>query len=137
MTHDVADLSNEADGMFVSWESFESGRIRLVANTDDGDGIEMRGAPDWVLEVVSKSSEEKDKGWLKKAYHQAEVAEYWLVDARGESIDFSIMRWRPQGFEQVPIDVEGWRPSPVFRCEVKLTRAKDRIGGWRYTLATR
>ena len=44
LTHDDAELSNEPDGMFVSWQSLESGRIRLIATEPDGDGIEMRGA---------------------------------------------------------------------------------------------
>ena len=83
ITNDQADLSNEADATFISWESWETGRIQLITAPGDDDGIEMSGSPDWVLEVVSNSSERKDTVWLPDAYHAADVREYWLVDARG------------------------------------------------------
>jgi len=137
VTNDQADLSNEADATFNLWESLETGRIQLVTSPDDDDGIEMRGSPDWVLEVVSNSSERKDTVWLPDAYHAAAVREYWLVDARGEQIDFTLHVWRPEGFEIIQPDNDGWRKSEVFNCIVCLDRERDRIGGWTYELLIR
>ena len=137
ITNDQAELSNEADATFISWESLETGRIQLVASPDDDDGIQIRGSPDWVLEVVSTSSEQKDTVWLPEAYHAANVKEYWLVDARGEQIEFTMYVWRPDGFEIVPAREDGWRNSEVFGCGALLDRDRDRMGNWRYTLFVR
>lgn len=137
VTNDQADLSNEADATFVSWESLETGRLQLITLPDDDDGIEMRGSPDWVLEVVSNSSERKDTVWLPDAYHAATVREYWLVDARGEKIKFTMHVWRPDRFETIQPTDEGWRESEVFGCAVRLDRERDRMGGWSYTLLIR
>lgn len=136
-THDAADLSNEADGMFVSWASLESGRIRLITSDEDRDGIEMRGTPDWVLEVVSNSSVQKDTQWLPEAYHRAGIREFWLVDVRGESIQFTIFHWQAERFLAAVPDQDHWLRSKVFDRSFKLERNKNRIGAWTYSLQVR
>lgn len=81
-------------------------------------------------------AERKDTIWLPEAYHAASVREYWLVDARGEEINFTLRVWRSNEFE-IPPDVDGWRDSEVFGCAVRLDRERDRVGGWSYTLLIR
>ena len=66
-----AEISNEPDALFASWEAFKSGRIRMVPSKDDNDAIELDGTPDWILEVVSPSSVTKDKVRLRRCYHKA------------------------------------------------------------------
>jgi Uma2 family endonuclease len=56
ITNDEADLSNEPDAVFASWDTLESGRAVLSS-----DELELIGSPDWVLEIVSKSSVRKDR----------------------------------------------------------------------------
>jgi Uma2 family endonuclease len=137
ITNDQAQLSNEPDATFICWESLENGRIQLIPSRSDDDGIEMRGSPDWVLEVVSNSSQKKDTVWLTEAYHAASVKEYWIVDARGELIAFSIYVLRTGRFEVVEPQDNNWTPSEVFGCDFRLVRERDRIGAWSYTLHTR
>ena len=137
ITNDKADLSNVPDATFVSWESLKTGRVQLIKSTDEDDGIEMRGSPDWVLEVVNNSSVQKDTVWLPKAYHAATVKEYWLVDARGARIDFTMHVWRPDDFAVVPPDEGAWKESEVFSCAVRLERERDQVGGWSYELLIR
>ena len=45
------------------------------------------GAPDLVVEILSKSSAKKDRGYKKLLYEKYGVKEYWLVDLDGESIE--------------------------------------------------
>jgi len=135
LTNDKADLSNEADATFASWESLEGRRIRLVV-TENDDGIEMQGSPDWVLEVVSRSSVRKDTTVLPVAYHLAGVREYWLIDVRGKELVFTVRRWQPDGFEIVR-PREEWVWSDVFQREFRFQRKRNRIGGWSYTLHVR
>src|SRR5882724_11083293 len=59
LTNADANLSAEPDGLFFSWETLRTGRLRLVPS--EGQGImELEGSPDLVLEVVSKTSVRKD-----------------------------------------------------------------------------
>jgi Uma2 family endonuclease len=135
LTNDEADLSTEPDATFCSWECLTQARAMLVKTTAD-DGIEMRGSPDWVLEIVSDSSERKDAHVLAQCYHQAGVREYWLIDARGECIEFSVRHWQPAAFVTAE-PVADWHRSLVFQRQFRLTRVRDRIGGWSYTLDMR
>src|SRR5215208_3739768 len=81
VTNEAAGLSTEPDGTFVTWRSFEAGRVRLTPRPDrPGQYVELVGAPDWVMEVVSRSSVAKDTEALVGAYHRAGVAEYWIID---------------------------------------------------------
>ena len=134
VTNEAAGLSTEPDGTFVTWEGFDAGRVRLTPRTDrPGQFVELVGTPDWVLEVVSRSSVAKDKRELREAYHRAGVPEYWLVDARFDEVVFQILRRRRDRSVSVAAR-EGWVRSPVFGRGFRLERRKNRQGRWSYTL---
>ena len=56
------------------------------------DGQKVRGAPDLVIEILSPSSVETDRGAKRDLYGAHGVAEYWLVDPIAETV--SIHRHR-------------------------------------------
>jgi Uma2 family endonuclease len=134
LTNVAAGLATEPDGTFVTWASFLSGRVRLVPRTDQpGQYVELVGTPDWVLEVRSRSSVQKDTGWLRASYHRAGIPEYWLIDARYAEVSFQILRRRRDRYIVVaPRD--GWHRSTVFGHSFRLDRRENRVGGWRYSL---
>jgi len=49
------------------------------------DGV--RGAPDLVVEVLSRSTAERDRTIKRKLYQRQGVRAYWLVDHEGEWVD--------------------------------------------------
>ena len=121
MTNLKADLSGNPDATFVSKVSFRSGRVELVEGTEGG-YVELEGSPDMVLEVVSDSSVEKDNDVLMDLYWKAGIREYWLVDARGERIEFQILRHTARGYVATRPS-GGWRKSAVFSGKsFRLTR---------------
>jgi len=130
----VANLATEPDCTFVSYDNFKSGRTRVEARKDrPGQFMEIVGSPDWVLEVVSRSSVRKDTRLLKAAYHAAGVGEYWLINAMGDEIDFQILHHEPNGFAAAA-EEQGWRESRAFGRQFQLKRERDPVGMWRYTL---
>ena len=134
VTNEVADLSTEPDGAFVTWRSFEEGRVRLTPREDrPGQYVELQGTPDWILEVVSRSSVAKDTRVLREAYHRAGVPEYWIIDARFNAIDFQVLRHRRDRYV-VAAPRGGWHRSSVFGRGFRLERRLNRMGRWRYTL---
>lgn len=133
-----AKLSAEPDAVFALWETLESGRLSPPANKEDGTHTDLVGSPDWVCEVVSDSSVEKDTIVLQEKYHAADIREYWLIDARDDSepIDFKLQVWSPRSYDPAA-EKDGWQFSNVFGRWFKLTRCEGRLGHWRYDLQVR
>ena len=129
------DFTCQPDGMFVSHNAFETGRVRLVEATKDG-FLELEGSPDIVLEVVSNSSVHKDTVMMRELYWQAGITEYWLVDARGERLSFDILRHSSKGYVAVRRQ-NGWVKSAAFNKSFRLTRPLDEQDNPEYTLALR
>ena len=121
-----ADLSGNPDGTFVSHEAIESGRVKLFEGAQEG-YTEILGTPDMVLEVVSASSVTKDTVSLREAYFEAGISEYWLVDARGDRLEFQILKRGEMEYADTR-KVGGWIKSAVFGKSFKLTRGIDRSG---------
>ena len=126
----AADLSAEPDVVFVSEASLDSGRVRLVPKAGGGADryIELEGAPDLVVEIVSDASVRKDTERLPSAYHAAGVTELWLVDARGEELLFRIHRRGPTCYEPTETDQAGWQQSPVLGRWYRLERGRNAKG---------
>lgn len=133
LTHKKAGLSTVPDALFASYASIESRRVRISTVGKGELLVEWRGTPDWVLEIVSNSSETKDYEELLDAYFRAGIPEYWLIDARGEAIDFRIYRPGKRGYRQVQAK-NGWLGSPLFERRFRLTRELNRAKMWRYRL---
>lgn len=137
VTNKAAELSTEPDGTIVLWKSVKSGRVRLVPRAKHEDEcVELEGTPDLVIEIVSRSSLRKDTQKLRRAYHQAGIPEYWLINALGKRIDFQILAHRPASY--VATTSRGaWRRSEVFSRAFRLRRRRNPIGIWDYTLDVR
>jgi len=131
------DLSVEPDVVAVLWESLESGRVRYVpaAGGRRGRFWEIEGAPDLVVEIVSDSSVAKDTRRLPERYAAAGVPELWLVDARGEAIDFRILVLDRGAYRSTPAGADG-AVSPLLGRSVRVTRELTRFGTWRYFVET-
>ena len=134
LSHVGAGVSTEPDLTFVSWKTLEAGGVRLIPRVArENEFIEIEGAPDIVLEIVSDSSVRKDLELLRAAYARAGIPEYWTVDARGPSIAFQILRLE-QGNYVVDAPSDAPQRSVVLDRTFTLTRATNRVGRWRYQL---
>lgn len=131
VVHDAASLSVEPDVMFVSFEGVRAGRAAFRPN-DKNRVMEVFGTPDMVLEVASDSSASKDENLVHR-YFAAGVAEYWRVDARGDQLEFDILRRGPAGFVPTPRR-KGRIRSAVFGRSFRLTSATDPLGNPTFTL---
>lgn len=131
-----ADLSAEPDVVFLSHATLESGRARLVPKAGGAPGryVELEGAPDLIVEIVSDSSVSKDSRRLPPAYFAAGVEEFWLADARGEGLSFQIYRRGESGYEAVVADSDGYQASAVFDCRYRLDGRRDAKGHWTFDL---
>lgn len=131
-----ADLSTEPDTTFVAYETMRDERVRLIEGAAEG-FVELEGTPDMVLEVVSTTSVRKDTVTLRDLYWRAGIAEYWLVDARGEEPEFNLLRHTARGYAATRRQADGWLRSAVFGRSFRLTRQNDPLGHPQYVVAVR
>ncbi len=66
----------EPDILFVSKD-----RLHII------DGGKVNGAPDFVVETISESTESRDRTFKFKRYAQEGVKEYWIVDPSKKTIE--------------------------------------------------
>lgn len=123
LTNDDAGIGTEPDAMFISNEALESGRVELTAGTDaEANVTEVVGSPDLVIEIVSRSTEEKDTEVLVAKYHDARISEYWVIDARDpEDIRFDILKRGRKGYAAVRKS-DGWVKAAVLSKSFRLVR---------------
>jgi Uma2 family endonuclease len=122
------------DAVFVSAAGLRD-RVRLLEGRDEG-YVELEGSPDMVLEVLSRSSVRKDTKVLHRAYWEAGVREYWLVDARPDPLRFDVLRHTPKGY-RAAARKEGWVRSAVFGTSFRLTRRLNALNHPEYALEAR
>jgi Uma2 family endonuclease len=133
LTNTEVGLSTEPDGIFTRWEALEGEKVRLVRHEGEEDYLEIEGSPDWVLEIVSESSVRKDTQILREVYYRAGILEYWLIDARGEEIDFQVLQRGQDGYVAAEMR-RGWQRSGVFGRHFRLERRRGPLDLWQYTL---
>jgi Uma2 family endonuclease len=119
------------DAIFASAAALQD-RVRLIEGRDEG-YVELEGSPDMVLEVISPGSVRKDTKVLHRAYWEADVREYWLVDARPEPLRFDVLRHTPKGY-RATAKKEGWVKSAVFGRSFRLTRRLNALNHPEYAL---
>ncbi len=122
----AANLSGNPDGTYIAHDAFREKRVRLVEGKQSG-YVELEGTPDMVLEVVSDSSLKKDTELLRDLYWKASIPEYWIVDGRHDTVEFTILKHTTRGYSAVR-NAAGWLKSPVFGKSFRLTRRLDELG---------
>jgi Uma2 family endonuclease len=132
VTNTEAGWSGNPDMVYVSFPSQQSGRVKRVPGKKQG-SVEIVGTPDVVLEVVSDSSERKDNQVVFDKYFRAGIPEYWLVDARGDEVEFTIYKRNGKRYTKVR-EHDGWVKSPVFDRSFRLVRFSDPLGDDNYRL---
>lgn len=117
-------LSVEPDVIALLWHSIETGAVREVEAVRAEEGfVELEGAPDLIVEILSNSSEKKDLERLPEMYAKAGVRELWLADARGDELAFEIRCLGAGGayVVQAP-DMAGYARSQVLGASYRLSR---------------
>jgi Uma2 family endonuclease len=96
------------DGNGVQPDVVYVSRERQEVLTERG----VKGAPDLVVEILSRSTEKRDRGIKMKSYAAAGVLHYWIVDPRARTLE--AYRLTEDGYELV--NTSG--PGTTFRPEL-------------------
>lgn len=75
------------------------------------------GAPDLVIEVLSKSTEKRDRTVKKEKYQNAGVREYWMVDPKKKRIQ--VYHFEKEDFSRI-YSFEDQVPIGIFDGECKV-----------------
>ena len=136
VTSAAGDLSAEPDVVVALFSSLDNGRVRQVPAAQPAPGrfVELEGAPDLVVEIVSDSSEIKDTERLPAKYAQAGIPEFWLLDARGAEVRFEVRLLVDGAYQRAEPDAEGWSRSALLKADCRVTRQPAPHAGWLYAL---
>jgi Uma2 family endonuclease len=130
---EVADCGTEPDAMLRTFESIESGRVRYVDRIpDSGRLMTVEGHPDLIVEIISNSSVGKDTKELRDRYFAAGVREYWIIDARGVRLSFTLLLRGENDWSESSPDAKGFRRSEVLGRRIQLKRGTTRVGTVKY-----
>ncbi len=69
------------------------------ARRDIMDKDKVNGAPDFIAEIISESTESRDRDFKNRLYAREGVKEYWIVDPNAKSIE--VYHLESGGFKQV------------------------------------
>lgn len=97
---------------------FVTNERRSIVRENNG----MVGAPDLVVEIISKGTMDKDRVLKKDLYEQFGVREYWIVDPRNRSIEVYALengRYRLFSFAAEEGKIQS-SVLPAFEMEVNL-----------------
>jgi Uma2 family endonuclease len=132
-----AGLATEPDAMFISSAAIAEKRVKFAAGKKRGAvATRILGSPDIVIEIVSTSSEDADTEWLMSAYHEADVVEYWLIDARKDELQFDIFKHDKKGYAKARKQ-DSWVKSTVLGHWFHLVQTKAKQGFPVFRLETR
>ncbi|MEM9492949.1 MAG: Uma2 family endonuclease, partial [Myxococcota bacterium] len=56
----------------------------------------VRLCPQWVAEILSPSTAERDRGPKRAVYHATGVEHYWLLDPNSQTL--TVLKWTPAGY---------------------------------------
>ncbi|MDX1967571.1 MAG: Uma2 family endonuclease [Planctomycetaceae bacterium] len=132
LTDPRVELSTEPDLVYVSFDAIRDGRVRLIKGQTEG-YVELEGTVDLVVEIVSPSSVRKDLETLRDLYWASGVPEYWLLDARGNRLQFQILDRRADAYHTVSAN-DSAVLSPALKCAVSLQRDDDPLGNPRFVV---
>ena len=81
----------------------------------------VTAVPDWICEVLSRSTAHVDLGEKRLGYHRAGVAYYWLVDPQNETL--TVLQWTAPGYlvELVAGRGDKVRAPPFEAVEVEVS----------------
>jgi Uma2 family endonuclease len=105
--------------------------VLIVCDLQKLDDRGMRGAPDWIAEVLSPSSASYDRTTKLRAYERAGVPEVWLIDPTVHTV--TIYRIAAGYSQPVVLELRGQTAiTAVPGISIDWNRVLVRLGGIPY-----
>lgn len=89
------------DGVQYQWHENDHKIIipdaSINCNTRDRKNVSLTGIPRMIMEVLSESTEEYDRGEKMSVYQKVGVSEYWIADWRKKQVEIYLNDGREDG----------------------------------------
>ena len=94
--------------------------ISVICDLDKLDQRGCRGAPDLIIEILSSSTEDKDRTIKKSLYEKHGVQEYWLVNYEAKKVeDYQLNQNQEYNEPEVYLETETV-PVGIFNGDLKV-----------------
>lgn len=91
----------------------------VVLNSNKIDKRGIKGAPDWIIEILSDDTRRHDKITKRELYQEAGVREYWIVEPDYHYVEVFILN------NGILESVELYSETDTARCSVLPQLAID------------
>ena len=95
--------------------------ISVVCSPDKLDDIGCKGAPDFIIEVLSPSTQRHDRLTKFNLYQRAGVREYWIADPANQSVQAFLLEDGRYSIKELGIPGDRLRVSVLEDCVLDLT----------------
>ncbi|MEM9492067.1 MAG: Uma2 family endonuclease, partial [Myxococcota bacterium] len=85
-------------------------------------GTRVRIMPQWVCEILSPSTADRDRGPKRETYHARHIAHYWLVDLEAERL--TVLAWTEDGYQTELVAHPGDAIAAAPFAEIPLDLAR-------------
>ena len=112
-----------ADGVDVKFNEKDTTvpDVMIVCNKDIITKDRIEGVPDLIVEVLSKSTAEKDIGYKKDLYEKYGVKEYWIVSQEERSVQVYLLKNGAYKFDKI------YQVYPDYVLESMTDEEKEEI----------
>lgn len=122
--HPIGECYHAPFDVFMSDTSIVQPDIILVRreNADRFSDAGLEGAPDLIVEILSDSTEEIDRGPKRILYAKHGVEEYWIVDQHAERIEVYRLRENANQPQRIYTKTESLTTSLMPGLEMPLAK---------------
>lgn len=99
--------------------------VSVICDPDKLDEIGCKGPPDFVIEVLSPSSQRHDRLVKLDLYQQAGVPEYWIVDPENQTVQVCLLRGGYYRVSEVYSRQDIAKVATLDGCFIELSKVFD------------
>ena len=96
--------------------------ISVICDPSKLDDIGCKGAPDFIIEILSPSTNRHDKLTKFNLYQRAGVREYWIVDPVSKSVQVFVLEDGRYSAKDFGSAEEKVRVNVLEDCEIDLSQ---------------
>ncbi|WP_371744707.1 Uma2 family endonuclease [Methylobacter sp. S3L5C] len=86
----------------------------VICDADKLDNQGCNGAPDWIIEILSKGNSKRETQEKYALYQESGVKEYWLVYSYEQSVHQFFLNAQTEKYELIAMYLEEDNASPVL-----------------------
>ncbi|MCL2349982.1 MAG: Uma2 family endonuclease [Defluviitaleaceae bacterium] len=91
--------------------------VAIICDLERWEGYKYCGVPALVVEILSRSTSKRDKGYKKDLYERHGVQEYWIVEVASQTIEVYLLKDDKYILSNVYAELKDWEIESLSEKE--------------------